>query len=97
MQTLRIMPSHTYFYKKLSQFGKDHDKDILDKIENEGKRRTSVLNLKKTASEHSATSDVPLEVSFITFQHNISSVTKTITFAIQILHWNYRSEDFSNL
>lgn len=42
MQSLRLMPSHTYFYKKITQFGKDHDKQILDMVENEGKRMTAL-------------------------------------------------------
>ena len=28
--------SHTYLYKKLEEFGKDHDKDILDKVASQG-------------------------------------------------------------
>ena len=54
MQCLRLMPSHTYFYKKLSQFGKDHDKPILDVVEKEGKRLTAcgkVLQLQKEQEE----------------------------------------------
>ena len=54
MQCLRLMPSHTYFYKKLSQFGKDNDKPILDVVENEGKRLTAcgkVLQLQKEKVE----------------------------------------------
>jgi hypothetical protein len=45
MQALRLMPSHTYFYKKLTQFGKDHDKVILSMVENEGKRMTAVRKI----------------------------------------------------
>lgn len=40
MQALRLMPSHTFFYKKLDEFGMDHDKEILLKIKNEGIRKT---------------------------------------------------------
>ncbi len=42
MQALRLMPSHTYFYKKRSEFGKDHTKHILEKVTNEGKRKTAI-------------------------------------------------------
>lgn len=42
MQALRLMPSHTYFYRKLSQYGKDHDQEILSNVEKEGKRRTAL-------------------------------------------------------
>ena len=43
MQSLRLMPSHTYFYKKLSEYGKDHDLEIKTKVDMEGKRKTAVI------------------------------------------------------
>ncbi len=39
MKALCLMPSHTYFYKKLDEFGMDHNKEILTKVENESKRK----------------------------------------------------------
>lgn len=39
MQALCLMPSHSYFYKKLDEFGLDYDKEILINVENEGKRK----------------------------------------------------------
>ena len=46
MQALRLMPSHTYFYKKLNDFGKDHNQHILYMVDKGGKRRTAVAKLK---------------------------------------------------
>jgi hypothetical protein len=43
MQSLRLMPSHTYFYKKLSEYGKHHDLEIKSKVDMEGKRKTAVI------------------------------------------------------
>ena len=39
MQALRLMPSITYFHKKMDEFGIDHNKEILTKVSNEAKRR----------------------------------------------------------
>lgn len=58
MQILKLMPSHTYFYKKLTQFGHNHDVDILERVQNEGLRRTAVA-LKKSQSSVQATKNVP--------------------------------------
>ena len=41
MKALRLMTSHHYYYKKLDEYGKDHDAEILKKVENEGKRLTA--------------------------------------------------------
>ena len=38
MRKLRIMTSHLYFYKKLDEYGKDHDKRILEILKNEEQR-----------------------------------------------------------
>ena len=51
MQSLRLMPSHTYFYKKLTQFGKDHDKEIIDAVKNEGKRLTALGKIEQMQKE----------------------------------------------
>ena len=52
MQSLRLMPSHTYFYKKLSEYGKDHDLEIRNIVDMEGKRKTAVILSKQlTANE----------------------------------------------
>jgi hypothetical protein len=45
------MPSHTYFYKKLTQFGKDHDKEIIDAVKNEGKRLTALGKIEQMQKE----------------------------------------------
>ena len=47
MQCLRLMPSHTYFYKKLTEHGKDHDLKIKNMVDIEGKRRTAVIQSDK--------------------------------------------------
>ena len=39
MHALCLMPSHTFYYKKLNEFGMDYDKDILEKVKTEGKRK----------------------------------------------------------
>ena len=41
MKALRLMTSHHYYYKKLDGYGKDHDAEILKKVENKGKRLTA--------------------------------------------------------
>ncbi len=52
MQSLRLMPSHTYFYKKLSEYGRDHDLEIRNIVDTEGKRKTAVILSKQpTANE----------------------------------------------
>ena len=38
MRKLRIMTSHLYFYKKLDEYGKGHDKRILEILKNEEQR-----------------------------------------------------------
>ena len=47
MQCLRLMPSHTYFYKKLTEYGKDHDIAIKNMVDLEGKRRSAVIQKQK--------------------------------------------------
>lgn len=51
MQSLRLMPSHTYFYKKLSEYGKDHDLAIKSMVSMEGKRKTAVIQSVKQSTE----------------------------------------------
>ena len=51
MLVLRLMPSHTFFYRKLSQYGKDYDADILKNVELEGKRRTALIQKQQLRSE----------------------------------------------
>ena len=51
MQALRLMPSHTYFYKQLTQFGKDHDKEILNMVKYEGKRMIAVRKIRTIQEE----------------------------------------------
>ena len=51
MQALRLMPSHTYFYRKLSQYGKDFDKDIIEDVVLEGKRRTALIQREQLKNE----------------------------------------------
>ncbi|CAB4030745.1 Hypothetical predicted protein [Paramuricea clavata] len=68
MQSLRLMPSHSYFYKKLTQFGKDHDKEIIDAVENEGKRLTALgksEQMQKEEDEQSPTTKEKLNVSIL--------------------------------
>ena len=55
MQALRLMPSHTFFYQKLSQYGKDYDADILKDVELEGKRRTALIRKEQLKSEEDIT------------------------------------------
>ena len=43
MQCLQLMLSHTYFYKKLTEHGKNHDLKIKDMVDMEWKRRTAVI------------------------------------------------------
>lgn len=40
MQSLRLMPSVTYFHKKMDEFGLDHDKGIRKNVLNEAKRKS---------------------------------------------------------
>ena len=47
MQCLRLMPSHTYFYKKLTEYGRDHDIAIKNMVDLEGKRRSAVIQKQK--------------------------------------------------
>ena len=49
MQALCLLPSHTYFYKKLDEFGMDHDKEILKKVANEGMRKDRIYANKTSA------------------------------------------------
>ena len=39
MHALCLMPSHTFYYKKLNEFGMDYDKDIFEKVKTEEKRK----------------------------------------------------------
>ena len=41
LQILRLMPSHTQFYRKLQAYGKVHDKILKDIIRNESERLES--------------------------------------------------------
>lgn len=45
--------AHTYFYKKLPEYGKDHDLKIKEIVHKEGNRKTAVL-----LSEKSKVNDV---------------------------------------
>ena len=50
MQALCLMPSITYFHKKMDQFGKDHDKEILRKVAEEARRKNKPHAVEMTQS-----------------------------------------------
>ena len=52
MMCVKAMPSHTYFYKILSEYGTDHDLEIRNIVDTEGKRKSAVILSKQpTANE----------------------------------------------
>ena len=42
LEKLRLTTSHTFMYKKLDQFGVDHDKSILKQVEKESRRLVQI-------------------------------------------------------
>ena len=42
LSTLRITTSHTYLYKKLDEFGKDHDKPLREAVAKQSEYMASV-------------------------------------------------------
>jgi hypothetical protein len=57
MPALRLMLSHTYFYRKLSQYRKDyHRGDIPKNVELEGKRITALIQKEQFSDKEEDTS-----------------------------------------
>lgn len=53
MQVLRLMPSITYFHKKMDEFGLDYDKEILGKVSDEAKRKNKPKHVEtKSTNDH---------------------------------------------
>ncbi len=53
---LRLMLSHTYFYRKLRQYRKDYHRDILKNVELEGKRITTLIQKEQYKDKEEDTS-----------------------------------------
>lgn len=56
LSPLRLTTSHTYLYKKLDEFGKHHDKDIIDAVD----LQSQYLEKKKSIPESITRADHPL-------------------------------------
>ena len=53
MQVLRLMLFITYFHKEMDEFGLDYDKEILDKVSDEAKRKNKPKHVEtKSTNDH---------------------------------------------
>lgn len=48
MRVLRLVVSHTYLYKKLDQYGQNHNAKILDKVQAESARMLQLWEKENT-------------------------------------------------
>ena len=72
MQALCLMPSITYFHKKMDQFGKGHDQDILKKVTNEAKRNTKPRP-RKVLEDAESTASLKANVDSVIIENEQSS------------------------
>ena len=89
LRVLRLVVSHTFHYKKLDQFGHDHNAKIMEKVRNERARLLSIWSEDESDQDEVVSHQLPdqrRKLVFDNFDFN-QNVRQNPTRTLTIIGW----------